>query len=402
MAADRAVQPQVRQEAVTGTIPSLNGIRAIAVSMVFLAHSGLEDIVPGGLGVTIFFVLSGYLITTLMRLEFSESRAIDYRAFYQRRLLRLMPPLLIVIVVTGALSAISVVDGRFTLNGLMSVLFYYGNYYFIAHDFNGVPAGLGPMWSLAVEEHFYILFPPLAFLLLRAGRPRLSVLVLSGLCALIVFRRIWLVLHGASDVYLAMATETRADPILFGCIMALLCNPRIDAVAPPKAIRDWGLLAGAVTLLLATLAYRNEFFRFTLRYTLQSLAIATLLYLAVARADQRPYRWLNSKPMVYIGTISYAVYLASSVIQFAVHGHWPGLGWAGETLMSAALTLVVAESMRRWVEEPCARLRKRLHRKTRVIATTAPELQASKTAVGTPLVSRSGDNESERIGAPLG
>jgi peptidoglycan/LPS O-acetylase OafA/YrhL len=76
----------------SGNIPSLDGIRAIAVCVVFFAHSGLEHLIPGGLGVTIFFVLSGYLISTLMRMEHAASGALDFRAFYLRRLLRLMPP----------------------------------------------------------------------------------------------------------------------------------------------------------------------------------------------------------------------------------------------------------------------------------------------------------------------
>ena len=393
---DQITRPGIRHDATTGTIPSLNGIRAIAVTMVFFAHSGLEYIVPGGLGVTIFFVLSGYLITTLMRLEFAESGGIDYRGFYQRRIIRLMPPLLILVAVAGGLSAVSVIAGGFTPSGLMAVLFYYANYYFIAHDFHGVPSGLGPMWSLAVEEHFYILFPPLAALLMRVGRVRLSVAVLSALCALMMMWRTWLVLHGVSDVYISMATETRADPILFGCILAMLSNPRIDRVAPPRMIRDWSLLAGAMLLLLATLAYRNEFFRFTLRYSLQSLSIAVLLYLAVARADQRPYRWLNSKPMIYIGTISYSVYLVSCVIQFAVHKYWPRLGWSGEILASAALTLVVAESMRRWVEAPFAGWRKRLHR-TRVDGKLVPRLQATPSVETAPLVPGNNQGETEQI-----
>jgi len=82
-----------RPQYATAAIPSLDGLRAIAVLLVFFAHSGVENIIPGGLGVTIFFVLSGYLITTLMRIEQSRSGSISYRGFYLRRLLRLLPPL---------------------------------------------------------------------------------------------------------------------------------------------------------------------------------------------------------------------------------------------------------------------------------------------------------------------
>src|SRR5712672_2112681 len=148
----------------SGAIPSLDGVRAVAVGLVFFAHSGLEKIVPGGLGVTIFFVLSGYLISTLMRIEYAAERKIDYRGFYLRRFLRLMPPLAVVVLLTSVFAAFALID-EFTPNGLFSVLFYYSNYFVIAHDFHGLPAGASVVWSLAVEEHYYLLYPPLAALL---------------------------------------------------------------------------------------------------------------------------------------------------------------------------------------------------------------------------------------------
>ncbi|HMH18332.1 MAG TPA: acyltransferase [Burkholderiales bacterium] len=353
-----------RSQHAAGAIPSLDGIRAVAVSLVFFAHSGFDNIVPGGLGVTIFFVLSGYLITTLMRIEHARSGTISYRGFYLRRLLRLMPPLFIVVAVAGLLAAVSVIDGGFTLGSLLAALFYFGNYYVISHDFHGMPAGINVVWSLAIEEHYYLFYPPLAALLLRVGRVKLSVTVLSILCAVVLAWRYWLVLHGGSETYLSMATDTRIDAILIGCIMALLRNPWLDPVPAPRALRDWGIAVVCVAVLAGTLLYRDEVFRLTARYTLQCVAIAPLIYLAVARADCLPFRWLNSKPLVYIGTISYTIYLSHHVILLGLAQHWPQLSWIGLTLASGVLTLAVAESMRRWVEQPCAKLRKRLHQKT--------------------------------------
>ena len=355
----------------TGEIPSLNGIRAVAVSLVFLAHGGADSLVPGGLGVTIFFVLSGYLITTLMRVEHARSGGISYRGFYLRRLLRLMPPLLIVVAAAGLLALVSVIDGGFTSGGLISALFYFGNYYVIAHDFHGMPAGLGVVWSLAIEEHYYLLYPPLAALLLRFGRAGLSVTALWMFCAAVLAWRCWLVAHGGSEAYLTMATDTRVDAILIGCLMALARNPWLDSVPAPNALKDWGVAAVCVAMLVGTLLYRDEVFRLTARYTLQSLAIAPLIYLAVARADRPLFRWLNTRPLVYVGAISYTIYLSHHVILLGLAKHWPQLGWLGLTLAGAVLTLAVAEPMRRWVEQPCAALRRRLHRKPPV-RETAP------------------------------
>ncbi|HUP91100.1 MAG TPA: acyltransferase [Solimonas sp.] len=343
-------------------IPSLDGIRAVAVSLVFFAHSGLEHVVPGALGVTIFFVLSGYLITTLMRTEYTSSGAVSFRSFYLRRVLRLMPPLLIVVAAAALLAALGVTQGSFAPLGLMSVLFYFGNYYVIANDFTGIVEGIGVVWSLAVEEHYYLFYPPLAALLLRSGRAGRSAGVLLALCVAVLAWRFVLALNGASEAHLTMSTDTRIDAILFGCVLALWRNPWLDRPLQASRAAEWGVMAACVAVLLATLLYRGELFRLTLRYTLQSMAIVPLLYLAVARADRLPFRWLNSRPMVYIGTVSYTVYLSHQVILFMVERHLPQLGWPGTIGLTALLTLAVCECMRRWVELPCARLRKRLHR----------------------------------------
>lgn len=361
-----------------GAIPSLDGLRALAVVLVFLAHSGLDHIVPGGLGVTIFFVLSGFLITTLMRQEQARSGRIDLRRFYLRRLVRLMPPLVIVVGAAAALSALGLIGGAFTLGGLLSALFYAGNYFVIAQDYHGVPAGIGVVWSLAIEEHFYLLYPPLAVWLLRARRPSTAAAVLALLCVAMLAWRLWLVQHGASVAYLTMATDTRADAILVGCAMALWRNPWLDAEASRPPWRDVLLVTLSIATLLFTFLYRDETFRQTARYTLQSLAIAVLMHAAVRRPGAWPWRWLSARPLVYLGSISYTVYLSHHVILLGLARHWPEWGWAGIGVVGALLTLAVAEPMRRWVERPLATLRRRLHRER--VPYKAPEFRF----VGTP------------------
>lgn len=345
----------------TGEIPSLNGIRALAVSLVFFSHGGQGQLVPGGLGVTIFFVLSGFLITTLLRREYAAGGALDLRAFYLRRVLRLMPPLFIVAGIAGLLASAALIDGEFSARGLVSVLFYFGNYHVIATDFGGVPAGLGVIWSLAVEEHYYLLYPPLMLVLLRGGNARLSAAILAALCIAVLGWRCWLYLNGASEAHLTMATDTRADAILVGCVLAFLWSP--DAAVTRRPVRDLGIAVACIGLLLGTLLYRDEAFRLTGRYTLQCLAIAPLILLAITYAAAGPVRWLNSRPLVYLGTISYTVYLSHQVVLYAVLRHVPTLGWPATLALTALITLVICELMRRWVELPCGRLRRRLHQR---------------------------------------
>jgi peptidoglycan/LPS O-acetylase OafA/YrhL len=355
-----------------GNIPSLDGIRAIAVAVVFFAHSGLDHVIPGGLGVTIFFVLSGYLISTLMRVEHAASGTLDFRAFYLRRLLRLMPPLLILTTLVGLCAAGNLIDGQFSTAGLLAVLLYFGNYFVITTGFADVPAGFAVVWSLAVEEHFYLVYPPLAALLLRLGKVGRSATVLAMLCVAVLAWRCWLAAHGASEDHLTMATDTRVDAILFGCLLAVWKNPWLDPAPAASLKRDAWLIAAALATLLFTLLYRDAWFRLTLRHSLQSGAVAVLIYMAVARAQQWPFRWLNAKPLVYLGAISYSVYLSHHVVLLAIEKHSPSWNWATATAIAMVVTLAIAEPMRRWVEEPCARLRRRLHKRPAEITAARP------------------------------
>jgi peptidoglycan/LPS O-acetylase OafA/YrhL len=192
---------------------------------------------------------------------------------------------------------------------------------------------------------------------------RISVAVLAAICLAVLAWRCWLASHGGSEAWITMATDTRIDAILAGCILALVANPWLDPPAARKPMRDRAIAAACVALLFATLAVRNEFFRDTLRYTLQSLAIAPLIWLAVARHDQPLFRWLDAAPMVYLGKVSYTIYLCHHLILCAIGKQLPGAGWLATAALGALLTLAIAEPMRRFVDEPCARLRKGLHRR---------------------------------------
>ena len=136
-------------------IPSLDGIRAISVLIVVLGHSGLEALVPGGLGVTIFFFLSGYLISTLMLAEHSRTGEINILNFYARRVFRLMPPLIVSLAIAYGLTYSGLLAGAITCKGLAAQLLYFANYYGLFFDpGNTIPDGTGILWSLAVDEPF--------------------------------------------------------------------------------------------------------------------------------------------------------------------------------------------------------------------------------------------------------
>ncbi|HET9958311.1 MAG TPA: acyltransferase, partial [Polyangiaceae bacterium] len=176
-------------------IPSLDGIRAFSFLIVFLSHAGLSGIVPGHFGLTLFFFLSGYLITTLMRVEFDTTSNVSFKQFYLRRVLRILPPFYLVLIAATLLSLSGFLGGEVTWRGFGFQAAHLTNYYIIGHGWwTGLAPGTWVYWSLAVEEHFYFVFPLLYLWLRRKGLSgRGQALTLLSICALLLIWRIVLV-----------------------------------------------------------------------------------------------------------------------------------------------------------------------------------------------------------------
>jgi peptidoglycan/LPS O-acetylase OafA/YrhL len=309
-------QPPVRH----GPIPSLDGLRALAVLIVVVSHSGYGETIPGGLGVTVFFFLSGYLITTLILDEQDSTSSVNIKHFYLRRAFRLLPPLVITLLVAYSLVAAGLLDGGISVQGVMSQLFYFANYFTIFFaDESSQPAGTGILWSLAVEEHFYILFPLLIYVAFRFRNARqLLIRLFIVLCVAALAWRLWVISRpGFEEIRTYYATDTRFDSILFGCLLALWRNPARTPVDPRRSVMRGGdlLLCGmAVALLLSTIVYRNPDFRESLRYSLQGLALMPIFYYAVRYPTTGPFRLLNTRLLARIGVLSYGIYLIHDVV----------------------------------------------------------------------------------------
>ena len=156
-----------------GTIPTLDGFRAAAISFVMLSHVGLEKCVPGQFGVTLFFFLSGYLITTLLRRELICDGRVSYAIFYLRRAVRILPPMWLAIGLAVVFS-LTRLNHPLNFEGLTFDFAFLSNYL----PRSGVPIGL---WSLAVEEHFYLLFPVAAIIIVSRWGARTC----AAACALV-------------------------------------------------------------------------------------------------------------------------------------------------------------------------------------------------------------------------
>jgi peptidoglycan/LPS O-acetylase OafA/YrhL len=329
------------------TIPSLNGIRAISVLLVVSAHSGVSAIIPGGLGVTIFFFLSGYLITTLMLAESERLGNIAILSFYARRAFRLAPPLLITLAIAYGLAYSGLLPGEITLAGLMAQLLYFANYFSIFFDPGGekIPGGTGILWSLAVEEHFYIFFPLImSFFVRRASQPRTIGIALSTTCLIILLWRIHLVQSPEfSTIRTYLSSDTRIDSIIYGCLMAVLINP-LRASPPSKTMSSlqWVLFSIGIALLLFSLIYRNPVFRETFRYSLQGIALIPIFYFAILFHDNAIFRHLNSVWLVKIGIYSYTIYLVHQIVFFVIIKNAPSIANNSFVVLSVMLIISIA------------------------------------------------------------
>ena len=352
-------------------IPSLDGLRSASILLVFAAHAGADGRlnlggghsvkVPGALGVTVFFFLSGYLITTLLRREFETTQSIDFKAFYLRRLLRIFPPLYAVIALVLLLCGASVIRYEFTLTQLIAACTQIANYWMIHWGFHSLPPGLGVLWSLAVEEHFYLVFPVLYLVLLRVGlKPLQQALAIWMLCAVFLAWRFVLVLmvHASAD-HLMFSTDTRFDSILFGCALAVWGNPAVDPTRIPKFLWTWVLFPIGILALTGSHLIPDQL-REASKYTVQGIGLVPVFCAVVRYPNWGPFKILNLKPVVFLGVVSYSFYLIHSVLldlveRFALPGNY------GAFIYGFPASLLAACLMHWLIELPSNRLRHRMY-----------------------------------------
>ncbi len=344
--------------------PGLDGLRALAVTGVFLYHAGVAWMPGGFLGVDLFFVLSGYLITSLLLREFSVHGTIDLLSFWGRRARRLFPAVAVVIVFAMLAALIVARDdlGR-TRADALSAIVYLTNWHEVAAShsyFNafGRPSLLQHLWSLAVEEQFYLLWPLLLLAGLRRLHPR-TVLALTGALAAGSCLLMWGLFDPSGDpsrVY--YGTDTRAFTLLIGAMLAFLWPGAQRALRARTPVRATALIDGAglaalagVLVLFATLAdYRPWLYR-------GGFLLMALLGAVVVAAASHEEGWLGRAlgwaPLRWLGVRSYGIYLWHwPIMELTRPGvdvplHGPAL-----VLLQAALTTGAAALSLRYVEMP--------------------------------------------------
>jgi peptidoglycan/LPS O-acetylase OafA/YrhL len=387
-----------------GRFRPLDGLRGLAVLAVFLYHAGVKATPGGLLGVDVFFVLSGYLITGLLLTERDRSGGISLRAFWTRRVRRLLPASVIVVVTTVVLWQATADPGQLPSlrRDALATLGYAANWRFVLSGQSyfqhyAPPSPLLHMWSLGVEEQFYLVWPVLLLLLLRYRsyrRARLTTAVTSlvllatasGWCALLAF-------HGADPSRMYYGSDTRAPALLVGAVTACLAwHTRPPATRSgrhrrrryPMADLLVGLLGTAGLIWAVLEADGQSAFFYRGGFLLVAVATAAVV-VSVVRAPTAPLAQLFSlTPLVALGRISYGVYL----------WHWPailfltsartGVNGAALLVLRAAATLTLAAASWTLIERPVLLGRIRVPRAPFVIPATVAALAVAVIALPLP------------------
>lgn len=313
--------------------PALDGIRAIAILPVMAIHSLAPHTLGGFIGVDIFFVLSGFLITSLLLAEHHATGRIDLGAFYLRRARRLYPTLILVVVAYLALADKFFPEDE-AIRDSMVALFYLSDY---ARAFWGFPHALQQTWSLAVEEHFYVLWPFVVPLLARARKPA-KYLFLAYLVATIwrIANVHWL---GYAETYFRF--DTRLSGILLGSALAMgrTDSPLKSALLP-------------ILIILAILPSTRYASDFGLTAAIVLAEVAAVFLIGAASNPLHPF--LAHRAMVYLGKLSYGIYLWHFPIFLWIREHH---GWREVLLIGLPMTLVLAALTYHFVDIPLRRMR---------------------------------------------
>ena len=346
-----------------GYLPGIDGIRAIAVIAVIAYHLDTTGWAKGGfLGVEIFFVISGYLITSLLVSEKTGKGRVDFKQFWLRRARRLLPALWLVLTVTVAFMAVFHSGELGDLKGpVAAALAYVSNWYLIASGTSyfqamGRPSPLTHLWSLAIEEQFYLVWPLIVAGALVVFRKRVHFLYAVLGAALVSTIWMWVLADPIDPSRAYYGTDSRASGLLIGAALALVWRPsQLRSETGPGApyVLD-GLGASALGFLVFWMLTKADFDTGMYHGGFLIVDVMTAIVIAVAaHPAARLGRVLGCKPLVWVGQRSYGLYL----------WHWPvfvftrpdldlPFGGLRVVILRIGLTVILAELSYRYIEQP--------------------------------------------------
>lgn len=367
-------RPRLADVLAHSRLPALDGFRAVGVLVVLGAHAVTTRGLPGDFGPTAFFVLSGFLITRILLRERQRTGTVSIRRFYLGRTLRIFPAYYVFILLSYLLDARA--GQRWSNAFLADAVTYTVNYF---NAFNHHPTtSIAHVWSLAVEEQFYILWP-LAFVIL-AARGRRTLLVGVSLAALAgIAWRSWLILGANIDgSYVYNAFETRFDNLAVGCLLALALDyQRVIAAAERCGRRTWYPLVTLV-LLLTSRTILPGAYHYSIGFTIDALLVAVGIVQVMQLSRTRLWSWLEWPAVRYLGAISYPMYLYHAW-GASVGRRLPGDVLPLEFVAGVLATIVLAAGSYHLIELPILRLKPR--RAPEIRALTPPESRTPASTV---------------------
>jgi peptidoglycan/LPS O-acetylase OafA/YrhL len=354
---------------VSTRIPSLDGLRAISVIFVILAHlrPTLEAQFPGGhalirilagcagLGVSVFFVISGYLITRLLIKERVRSGRVDLPAFYRRRALRILPVFYTYVAIVTALTVLGFL--RLGPKDLLNAALFVTNYKHLWTPVDGPDYWIvGHFWTLSLEEQFYLFWPLLfaAISPLRARRTALALILIMPVMRLGAY-----FLTPGSRGQLNLMFHTGIDTIMAGCLVALWEEDGLPRVADAVFNSGWATL-GALGLLFFPIdplfgRYAGGF-GLTGGKLVMIVCIVVVIMHAIRQAGSPVGRVLNSRLLVHVGVLSYSLYIWQQMFLDPFEANHR---WFGQFPCVVAVIFIVAQLSHTFIEQPFIRLRRR-------------------------------------------
>lgn len=336
-------------------LPVLDGLRAVAVGVVIFGHANYPVRgIPSDLGVSAFFVLSGFLITRLLLREYDATGDVSVKRFYIRRTLRIFPAYYAFVLISYAVDAWH--GHQWDPILLRSALTYTVNYF---NAFNHHPTtSVAHAWSLAVEEQFYLLWP-LAFIILAAKGRRATITGVAAMALAVVAWRSGLTLIAHADPsYLYNAFDTRFDNLAVGCLLALSVDyNRVTRAVELVGQRAWFPLVTLTLLLYSRLAL-PEAYHYSIGFTVDAVLVAVLIMQLLQLHGTPQWSWLDAPAVRYLGVISYPIYLyhawgASFGHRFPVEGK--GIQFAAGLLA----TILLASGSYYLIERPFLKIKRR-------------------------------------------
>lgn len=348
----------------SGRLAGLDGLRALAVIAVVLYHF-FPALLPGGfIGVDVFFVISGFLITGLLVSEHTRTGHISLRRFWQRRARRLVPPLIPVVLVSCTVAFLIGGDVLVGLGAqLLGATTFGYNWVSIATDASyfsvNEPELLRNLWSLAVEEQFYLVWPLLLLVVLMIRLPRLRLALVVGL---FVASALWMgVLYqpGSDPTRVYYGSDTHSFGLFAGAALALLLRRPSGQRNELPRVRPW-LGAAAVLAMVAGALWLPEHGTATFRGGLVAVSLATAVAIWAGVRGGRFGQLLDARPLRYLGERSYGIYLWHWPVLILVQLLWPSSSPSGSLLtigvLATAITLAAAGLSYRWLELPIRRV----------------------------------------------